>query len=149
MVLCDEITDPGNLGGIIRASAAFGAHAIIISRRNCAEINGTVVKASAGTIAHIRICTVSNLVNAMEALKKMNLWLAGLAAQGAREIWNSDLTVPLGMVLGAEGRGIRPLVLKHCDFSIRIPQQYGVESLNVVSACSVALYESMRQRMVC
>lgn len=147
VIICDEIKDPGNLGAIIRSAAAFGVHAVILSRRNSAEVNGTVVKASAGAVIHTRLCRIGNTVRAMEIIKKMGLWVAALAADGNRYLWEQDMKLPLALVLGAEGTGIRPLVMKHCDLSVSIPQATGIESLNVASACTAALYEAVRQRL--
>ncbi len=148
IVVCDEISDPGNLGAIIRSSAAFGVHVVMISERNSADINGTVIKASAGTLIHIRVCRIRNTVNAIDALKASGIWTACLAVRESRPVWDEDLKVPLALVLGAEGRGLRPLVMKHCDMSLHIPQAPGVESMNVAAACTAALYETARQRTV-
>lgn len=147
VIVCDQVKDPGNLGAIIRSAAAFGAHAVILSRRNSADINGTVIKASAGTVVHTRLCHVGNIVRAIDTLKKMGLWVTALAPDSRSYLWEQDMNMPLALVLGAEGAGIRPLVMKHCDLAARIPQAPDIESLNVASACTAALYETVRQRV--
>jgi len=146
MVVCDEISDPGNLGAIIRSSAAFGAHVVMISERNSAAVNGTVIKASAGNIVHLRVCRVRNTAKAIESLRQSGIWTAALAVQESTAVWDADLKVPLAFVLGAEGRGLRQLVIKRCDMRLHVPQAEGVESLNVAAACTAALYETARQR---
>ncbi len=146
VVVCDEISDPGNLGAIIRSAAAFGTHVVMISERNSAAINGTVIKASAGTIVHLRVCRVRNTARALSGLQETGIWTAALAARESRPVWDADLRVPLALVLGAEGKGLRHIVMKQCDTRLHIPQVPGVESLNVAAACTAALYETARQR---
>jgi len=146
LVVCDEISDPGNLGAIIRSSAAFGAHAVIISQRNSADINGTVIKASAGAIVHLHTCMVDNMAKAIETLKEMGIWTAALVPVDSMPVWDADMRTPLALVLGAEGKGLRPLVMRRCDIRLHIPQSIRVESLNVAAACTAALYETWRQR---
>ncbi len=146
VVVCDEVTDPGNLGAIIRAAAAFGAHAVILSHRNSAEVNGTVVKASAGAVLHTKICTAGNTVKSIKALQELGILAAALTVQESRPVWDADLTIPTAIVLGAEGRGLRHIVVQNCDTRLHIPQSPDVESLNVASACTAVLYETARQR---
>ena len=146
VVVCDQITDPGNMGAIIRSSAAFGAHAVILSRRNSAEINGTVIKASAGAILHTRVCVAGNTIKTLQRLQKEGLITVALTADRSQTLWSHDLSVPIALVLGAEGRGLRQMVVQKCDTRLHIPQSSSVESLNVASACAVALYETRRQR---
>ncbi len=146
LVVCDEISDPSNLGAIIRSSAAFGAHAVIISQRNSADINGTVIKASAGTIVHLHTCMVDNMAKAIETLKEMGIWTAALVPVNSVPVWDADMRTPLALVVGAEGKGLRPLVMRQCDMRLHIPQSIVVESLNVAAACTAALYEASRQR---
>ncbi len=146
VVVCDEISDPGNLGAIIRSSAAFGVHAVMISERNSASVNGTVIKACAGTIVHLRVCSVRNSARAIATLQENGLWAVALAAGQSMPVWDADLKVPLALVLGAEGKGLRHVVMKQCDTRLHIPQAKGVESLNVAAACTAALYETVRQR---
>ena len=148
VVLCDEISDPGNLGAIIRSSAAFGVHVVMVSERNSARINGTVIKASAGTIVHLKVCSVKNTSRAIAALQERGIWAAALSASMSTRIWDADLKTPLALVLGAEGKGLRQMVVKQCDTRLHIPQSTGVESLNVSAACTAALYETARQRAV-
>ncbi len=143
-VACDQITDPQNLGAIIRSCAAFGVKSVILPERSSAKITGTVVKASAGTIIHVKVCMVKNLIKTLVAMRQKGISTAGLAAEGGHKIWDQNLTGPLVLVAGAEGKGLRYLVKKSCDMLLNIPSK--VESLNVSSAVSVALYETVRQR---
>ncbi|MGB9712524.1 MAG: 23S rRNA (guanosine(2251)-2'-O)-methyltransferase RlmB [Dissulfurimicrobium sp.] len=146
LVACDQITDPQNLGAIIRSCVAFGAQAVIVPSRSCPEINGVVIKASSGAVAHIRVCEVSNLARALAALKGMGLWVVGLSPEAETVVWDVDLSGPICLVVGAEGEGIRWLIKKTCDITASIPQHPGIGSLNAASAASVFLYEVTRQR---
>ncbi len=145
-VACDQVTDPQNLGAIIRSCAAFGAKGVILPERSSAKITGTVVKASAGTIVHVKVCVVKNLVKALMAIRQKGIMVIGLAAEGRHKIWSHDLTGPLVFVAGAEDKGLRHLVKKSCHKLLNIPCAPKIESLNVSSAVSVALYEAARQR---
>ena len=130
LVLCDEISDPHNLGAIIRTAECVGAHGVIIPKRR-----------SAGLTAR-----VPNLVAAIETLKKNGLWIYGTAAEGANELWKTDLTGPACIVIGSEGTGISRLVREKCDFLVSIPLRGQIPSLNASAAAAVLLYEALRQR---
>ncbi|HWM85232.1 MAG TPA: 23S rRNA (guanosine(2251)-2'-O)-methyltransferase RlmB [Kofleriaceae bacterium] len=148
LVALDGVTDPHNLGAIARSAHALGAHGLIVPRDRAAAVTPAVTKASAGAIEHLAVAQVTNLARALEQLKQAGLWTAALAAgPGARPLWQMDTTSPLCLVAGAEGRGIRPLVARNCDFQLEIPMRAGgVGSLNVSVATGIALYEIERQR---
>ncbi len=146
VTVCDQITDPRNLGAVIRSSVAFGAHALLIPSRGAVPVTGVVVKASAGAIFRTRLCRVTNLARSMDALKKFGLWFVGLTPDAEESIWKLDLSIPLGLVVGAEGGGLRRLVRTKCDFLAGIPQDSMFDSLNLSVALGVALYEVKRQR---
>jgi 23S rRNA (guanosine2251-2'-O)-methyltransferase len=146
VLACDQITDPQNIGAILRSSVAIGAQAILLPGRRTGQITGAVAKSSSGALFHIKVCQVGNLVMAMKQLKEMGLWIAGLSPDAKHPIWELDLNRPLALVVGAEGAGLRRLVKKTCDFLARIPHFGPIGSMNVASAASIALYEVARQR---
>ncbi len=147
IVVCDQVTDPQNLGAIIRSSVALGAQAIMLSGRKTVHITGAVAKASSGALFHTKICQVVNLVRALRQLKEMGLWIVGLTPDGNSVLWESDLVTSLALVVGAEGVGLRRLVKEACDFLVKIPHLGRIDSMNVASAASIALYEVARQRL--
>ena len=146
LVLCDEISDPHNLGAIIRTAECVGAHGVIIPKRRSAGLTAIVDKASAGALEHMAIARVPNLVAAIETLKKNGLWIYGTAADGSNELWKTDLTGPACIVIGSEGSGISRLVREKCDFLVSIPLHGQISSLNASAAAAVLLYEALRQR---
>ena len=146
LVVCDEISDPHNLGAIIRTAECAGAHGVIIPKRRSAGLTAVVDKASAGALEHMAIARVPNLVAAIETLKKNGLWIYGTAAEGANELWKTDLTGPACIVIGSEGTGISRLVREKCDFLVSIPLHGQISSLNASAAAAVLLYEALRQR---
>lgn len=148
IVALDSVQDPHNLGAIVRSAHLLGAHGLVIPKDRAAQVTAVVTKVSAGATEHLRIAQVTNLARALDDLKEAGLWLAGLAAgPEARPVHELDGTMPLGLVLGAEGTGIRPLVAKQCDFLVEIPMiGQGVGSFNVSVAAGIALYEVARQR---
>ena len=148
VVVLDGVTDPHNLGAIIRSAYVLGAHGVIIPAHRAAAITAVVTKASAGATELLPIAQVGNLVRALEELKEAGLWLCAVAAEpGARPMTQLDLAGPLALVLGAEGSGVRPLVARTCDLHALIPMGgAGVGSLNVSVAAGIALYEVGRQR---
>ncbi len=148
VVVLDGVTDPHNLGAIIRSAYVLGAHGVIIPEHRTATVTAVATKASAGATELLPIAQVGNLVRALEELKEAGLWACAVAAvPGARPLAALDLTGPLALVLGAEGTGVRPLVAKTCDLHAVIPMgQEGIGSLNVSVAAGIALYEVMRQR---
>lgn len=146
LVLLDEVEDPQNLGAIVRSAEAAGADGLIIPERRSAGLTETVDTVSAGALGYLRVARVKNLARAMEDLKRRGIWLVG--AEGtAEEPWHAfDYTVPVGIVLGSEGRGLRPVVRKACDKVLAIPMAGRVNSLNVAAAAAVFLFEVVRQR---
>lgn len=148
LVALDSVQDPHNFGAIVRSAYMLGAHGVIVPRDRAAGVTPVVTKASAGATEHMAIAQVTNLVRALEILKQAGVWLAAVAAgPGARAIDELDAGIPLCLVLGAEGRGIRNLVARTCDFHVEIPMAgVGVGSLNVSVAAGIALYEIVRQR---
>ncbi|MBA1336425.1 MAG: 23S rRNA (guanosine(2251)-2'-O)-methyltransferase [Firmicutes bacterium] len=146
VIILDKITDPHNLGAIIRTANCCGAHAVIIPRRNSAGVNSTVIKASAGAVEHIPVVQVTNLVRAIEELKGMGLWIAGADMEG-ESMYNADLKGALGLVIGSEGKGISRLVKEKCDFIVSIPMKGEISSLNASVAAGVLMYEILRHRL--
>lgn len=148
VVALDEVTDPRNLGAIIRSAYVLGADAVVIPDRRAAGVTPTVTKASAGATEHLPVCQVVNLARALAELKDAGVWIAAVASgEAATPIAELDVSSPLCLVMGAEGKGIRPLVARTCDFHVEIPMAGdGVGSLNVAVAASIAVYEVMRRR---
>jgi len=146
MVMCDQVTDPQNLGAIIRSSVAFGADGIVVPERSTAPITGVVAKASSGAIARARICPVVNLANAMLECRRSGIRVTGLSPAGRTALWDADFTGACALVIGAEGKGLRHKVEETCDVLVRIPHSHLVESINVAAAAGIALYEAARQR---
>ncbi len=146
LVLLDGIQDPHNLGAIIRTADAVRADGVVIPRRNAAGLTAAAVKASAGTSAHVPVARVANMNNAMQTLREEGVWLMGLAADGPALFNRVDYTVPVGLVIGGEGKGLRPLVRRNCDEVLRLPVAGHVDSLNASVAAALVLYEVFRQR---
>ena len=146
IVLLDEIEDPQNLGAIIRTAEAAGADGLVLTERHSAGVTETVIEVSAGAAEHLPVARVKNLAQAMTDLKERGLWLVGAEA-GSAETWlDFDYTVPLGLVLGSEGRGLRRLTRERCDKVLSIPLFGRVNSLNVAAAAAVFFFEVVRQR---
>lgn len=146
IIVCDEISDPHNLGAIIRSAECAGAHGIIIPKRRSAGLTAIVDKTSAGAAEHVAIARVPNLSAAIGELKKSGLWVYGAAAEGASPMWQTDLTGPVCLVIGSEGDGIGRLVRENCDFLVSIPLKGQISSLNASAAAAVLMYEVLRQR---
>lgn len=146
VIVCDEISDPHNLGAIIRSAECAGAHGIIIPKRRSAGLTAIVDKTSAGAAEHVAIARVPNLSAAIGELKKSGLWVYGAAAEGASPMWQTDLTGPVCLVIGSEGDGIGRLVRENCDFLVSIPLKGQISSLNASAAAAVLMYEVLRQR---
>jgi 23S rRNA (guanosine2251-2'-O)-methyltransferase len=146
LVVLDSVQDPHNLGAIIRSASVFGADAVIIPRDRAVSVTPVVVKASAGATEHMPIAKVTNLARTLEQLKEAGVWTVAAVAGDAQEPWKIDLTGSIALVLGAEGKGLRPLVAKGCDFRAQIPMSGQVASLNVSVAAGALLYEAVRQR---
>ncbi len=146
LVAVDGITDPQNLGSLIRSSEAAGAHGLLLPKKRAASVTGTVIKASAGAAAYLPLCRVTNLGRTLEDLKERGLWVAGLEARAESTIYQLDLTLPLVWVIGSEDRGLRPNIREKCDFLAAIPMRGQIESLNAAVAGAIALFETLRQR---
>jgi len=146
VIICDEISDPRNLGAIIRTAEAAGVHGIIIPKRRSAGITSIVEKTSAGAAEHMAVARVANLSAAMRELKEAGLWIYGTAAGGSSELWKTNLKGPICLVIGSEGEGMSRLVSEGCDFLVSIPMRGKVSSLNAASAASILIYEILRQR---
>jgi 23S rRNA (guanosine2251-2'-O)-methyltransferase len=145
-VLLDGVEDPHNLGAVIRTAAAAGATAVVIPSRRSAGISGAAAKAAAGGLDRIPVIREANIAQVIEKLKEGGIWIAGLDAGGDQDWASLDMTGSLALVVGGEGKGLRPLVRKRCDWLVRIPLAAGMESLNVSVAAAVALFEAVRQR---
>jgi len=146
LLVLDGIEDPHNLGAILRTAEAAGAQGIILPTRRAVGLTAAVAKVSAGAIEHLPVARVVNLSQAIERLKEARFWIYGLDAKGSRSYAEVDYRGPVALVVGGEGRGLRPLVAGRCDGTVRIPMRGKVESLNVSVATAVVLYEILRQR---
>lgn len=146
IIVCDEISDPHNLGAIIRTAEAAGVHGLIIPKRRSAGVTAIVEKSSAGAAEHMAVARVANLTAAIKELKDAGMWIYGTAADGASDLWHTDLTGPVCLVVGSEGNGMSRLVAENCDFLVSIPMKGKVSSLNVSAAAAVLIYEALRQR---
>jgi 23S rRNA (guanosine2251-2'-O)-methyltransferase len=146
VVVLDGIQDPHNLGAIVRSANALGAHGVVIAKDRSAQVTGAVTKAAAGATEHTRIARVVNLSRALEELKEAGLWVAAADPTSDQLAWEARLDGPLALVVGAEGKGVRENVLKHCDLRVRIPMSGQLASLNASVSAAVLLYEIARQR---
>ncbi|WP_099191095.1 23S rRNA (guanosine(2251)-2'-O)-methyltransferase RlmB [Tepidibacter mesophilus] len=146
VIILDEITDPHNLGSIMRTADAVGAHGVIVPKRRSASITPVVAKASAGAVEYVPLCKVTNLVSAIKKLKEYGLWIAAADMNG-QNYYKQNLTGSLGIVVGSEGSGISRLIKENCDFTVKIPMVGNVTSLNASVAASIMLYEAFKQRI--
>lgn len=146
VVILDSIEDPQNFGAIVRTAHTAGAHGIIIPKHRAAPISGVVAKAAAGALAHLPICRVTNLVAAIDELRKAGIWIVGTAEGASQSLYGFDFSLDIALVIGSEGKGIHSLVRKHCDFMLSIPARGSIGSLNASAAAAVVLYEAIRQR---
>jgi len=146
LLLLDEIEDPQNLGAIMRSAEGAGVDGVLLPERRSAGLTQAVYEVSVGALEHLRVARVPNLAQAMESLKKRGIWLVGAETGGEGLYYEFDYTLPVGLVLGSEGKGLRPLIRKKCDKILSIPLRGKVNSLNVASAASVFLFEVVRQR---
>ncbi|OUN96312.1 23S rRNA (guanosine(2251)-2'-O)-methyltransferase RlmB [Pseudoflavonifractor sp. An44] len=146
VVVCDELSDPHNLGAVIRTAEAAGAHGVIIPKRRSAGLTAIVAKTSAGAVSYLPVARVANLTALLRELKEEGLWVFGTAADGATSLYQADLKGPAAIVIGSEGDGMSRLVREQCDFLVSIPMRGQVNSLNASAAAAVVLYEAVRQR---
>ena len=147
IVACDEISDPHNLGAILRTAECVGAHGVIIPKRRSAGLTATVDKASAGAAEHVPVARVANMASALRELKEAGLWIYGTAADGASPLWETDLSGPVCLVIGSEGDGMSRVVSEQCDFRVSIPMKGKIGSLNASASAAVVMYEALRHRM--
>ncbi|MGN0999465.1 MAG: 23S rRNA (guanosine(2251)-2'-O)-methyltransferase RlmB [Faecousia sp.] len=147
IVICDELTDPHNLGAIMRSAECAGAHGVIIPKRRSVGLTAVVAKASAGAVEYMKVARVTNINSAIAELKEKGVWIFGTAAEGSIPMYRADLTGPTAIVIGNEGEGMSPLVRKNCDVTVHIPMKGRISSLNASAAASILLYEAVRQRL--
>ncbi|WML55523.1 23S rRNA (guanosine(2251)-2'-O)-methyltransferase RlmB [Neobacillus sp. PS3-12] len=145
-LLLDEVEDPHNLGSIMRTADAVGAHGIIIPKRRAVGLTATVAKASTGAIEYIPVVRVTNMARTIDQLKELGVWIAGTDASGTEDYRHFDGTLPLGLVIGNEGKGMGRLIRDKCDFLIKLPMVGKVTSLNASVAASLLMYEVFRKR---
>jgi 23S rRNA (guanosine2251-2'-O)-methyltransferase len=145
LVLLDELEDPHNLGAILRSADAAGVHGVLIPKRRSCPLSGTVAKTSAGAAMYVPVARIGNISQTIKDLKKRGLWVVG-AEMGGKSYYETDLTMPLVIVVGSEGQGLGRLVKEQCDFLVEIPMKGHVNSLNASVACSLLLYEVVRQQ---
>jgi 23S rRNA (guanosine2251-2'-O)-methyltransferase len=144
----DRIQDPRNLGAVLRSAEATGVHGVILPKHQAAGLTPGAARAAMGALEHIPVARETNLVQALEILKKGSIWLMGATQQGGRDPWTVDLTGPVCVVLGGEGEGLRPLVTRTCDMLLTLPMRGKIGSLNVSAAATTLCYEVVRQRMM-
>lgn len=147
IVVCDELSDPHNLGAIIRSAECAGAHGVVIPKRRSAGLTAVVAKTSAGAVSHLPVARVANLPSLLKRLKEEGLWIFGSAADGTTSLYAADLKGPAALVIGSEGSGMSRLVSETCDFLVRIPMRGKLNSLNASAAAAILLYEALRQRL--
>ena len=148
IVICDELSDPHNLGAIIRTAECAGAHGVIIPKRRSVGLTAVVGKASAGALEYLPVARVSNITAAIDTLKKAGVWIYGTAAEGSTTLYKADLKGAAAIVIGNEGQGMSRLVSDSCDFKVSIPMKGSISSLNASAAAAIMLYEAVRQRSV-
>ena len=147
LVVCDELSDPHNLGAVIRTAECAGAHGVIIPKRRSAGLTAVVAKTSAGAVSHLPVARVANLPSLLKRLKEEGLWIFGSAADGTTSLYAADLKGPAALAIGSEGSGMSRLVSETCDFLVRIPMRGKLNSLNASAAAAILLYEALRQRL--
>lgn len=146
IVVCDELSDPHNLGAVIRTAECAGAHGVIIPKRRSAGLTAIVAKTSAGAVSYMPVARVANIPSLLKDLKKQGVWVFGTAADGNTTLYNADLKGPAAIVIGSEGDGMTRLVAENCDFLVSIPMKGQISSLNASAAAAILLYEAVRQR---
>jgi 23S rRNA (guanosine2251-2'-O)-methyltransferase len=146
LVCLDQVTDPHNLGAVVRSAEGAGATGVVVPSHGSARVTPAVSRASAGAVEHMPIAVVPNLARFLTEVKGADLWVWGAASEGGSRLWEADLDGGVAFVLGAEGRGLRPLVRRACDGIVSIPLAGQVDSLNISVAAAVLLYEARRRR---
>ena len=147
IVICDELSDPHNLGAILRSAECAGAHGVIIPKRRSVGLTAVVAKASAGAVEYMKVARVTNISATIEELKEKGVWIFGTAAEGSIPMYQADLKGAAAIVIGSEGDGMSRLVREKCDVTVHIPMKGRITSLNASAAASILLYEAVRQRI--
>ncbi len=147
IVICDELSDPHNLGAILRSAECAGAHGVIIPKRRSVGLTAVVAKASAGAVEYMKVARVTNINAVISVLKQKGVWIFGTAAEGSIPMYQADLASPAAIVIGSEGEGMSRLVQQNCDVTVHIPMKGRITSLNASAAASILLYEAVRQRL--
>lgn len=147
ILICDELSDPHNLGAVIRTAECAGAHGVIIPKRRSAGLTTIVAKTSAGAVSYVPVARVSNLPRTIKELQKAGVWIFGTAADGDTTLYQADLKGPSAIVIGSEGDGMGRLVGECCDFKVSVPMKGKLNSLNASAAAAILLYEAVRQRL--
>ena len=147
LVILDGVTDPHNLGAIIRTAECAGAHGVVIPKRRSAGLTSIVAKTSAGAVSYVPVARVPNIPALLEQLQKEGVWVFGTAAEGTSDLYSADLKGPAAIVIGSEGDGMTRLVREKCDFLVSIPMKGKISSLNASAAAAILLYEAVRQRL--
>jgi len=145
IMVLDQVTDPHNVGAVLRSAAAFGAVGLVMQDKNAPDETGTLAKSASGALERLPLVKTVNLARALEDLKKAGFWIAGMAGEAEQTLAEAKLTGRIALVMGSEGEGLRRLTREHCDYLVKLPQTDLVESLNVSNAAAVALYELNRR----
>lgn len=149
LVVLAGVEDPHNLGAVLRTVEGVGAHGVIIAKHGAAPLNETAARVAAGAAEYVPVARVSSIAAVLDELKQKGVWVCGTHQDGAQTLWQADLTGPLAVVMGSEGRGLPPLVAKKCDFMVQIPMRGQINSFNVSVSCAMVLGEALRQRQGC
>lgn len=147
IVVLAGVEDPHNLGAVLRTAEGVGAHGVIIAKHGAAPVNETVVQVAAGAAEYVPVARVSSIAACLNDLRKQGVWVCGARMEQAEDYWRADLTMPLAIVMGNEGKGLSPLVAKNCDFFVKIPMRGQINSFNVSVSCGILLGEALRQRL--
>lgn len=146
LLLLDSIQDPQNLGALLRSGCFLGAKGVLVPKDRAAAVTATVIKVAAGAASLIPVAQVTNLVRTMKKAKDCGLWVVGLDLRSDHSLYEADLSMPIGLVVGNEHKGLRPLVRENCDLLLHLPAYGPIQSLNAATAAAVALAEIQRQR---
>ena len=148
LLLLDELEDPHNLGALLRTADATGVHGVLIPKRRSVPLTATVAKTSAGAVEYVPVARIGNIAQTLKKLKEKGFWVAGADMDGTQNYYDADLTGPLVLVVGSEGKGMGRLTKEQCDFVVKMPMVGKINSLNASVAGSILMYESMRQRLL-
>jgi 23S rRNA (guanosine2251-2'-O)-methyltransferase len=146
LLVLDQVSDPQNVGAVLRSAAAFGAAGVLVTERHAAPESGALAKAASGALETVPLLRVANLARALAAIKEAGLWCVGFAADASESLPKADLPERVALVMGSEGEGLRRLTRESCDLLLRLPTQGPIDQLNVSSAAAVALYDWARRR---